>query len=321
MNAPQPPPNEAPRSASAAPDPPRGSPVRPSPVRPSAVRSFAIALGLGLLFLGVVFLTTQMRGQSDLLRLFSRQDQTWQAMQARGAWRVGMDPSFPPFQSLDENGAPIGYDVDLAQHMAQEWGLELEIVALGFDSLLDALHTGRIDSIVSALPYDPRFTRDFAYSPPYFEAGIRLAVPPHSTPPDPENLSGLRLAVEWGSMSDMVGRRLHRQDNSIEVVPFETPDEVIEQVLHDSTIDGVLMDNVSLREAQGRGAALVAVGPALEGNAYVIASPLRAATLQQAINETLTRLMAEGTLQTLETRWFGPGPEPVPQAEPTAPAE
>ena len=113
--------------------------------------------------------------------LFFRADATWEQMQQRGTWRVGMDPSFPPFESLDESGTPIGYDVELAERLAQQWGLEAEIVAIGFDSLVDALQAGKIDSVVSALPLDPRLTKDIAYSEPYFEAGVRLAVAEGST--------------------------------------------------------------------------------------------------------------------------------------------
>jgi ABC-type amino acid transport substrate-binding protein len=280
-------------------------PINQDRKRPSAVRSFGLAIGIGALFLAAVLGISQLRGDGDLLRLFTRQDQTWHAMQSAGVWRVGMDPSFPPFQYLDDDGAVVGYDVDLARRMAEQWGLELEIVPLGYDSLLDALQAGRIDSVVSALPYDPRGTRDFAFSPPYFEAGIRLAVRADSPITDTEYLGSAHLAVEWGSMGDMVGRRLRREDESIEIVPFETPGEAIEGLLNDSSLDGLLIDNVSLRQAQGQGAALVAVGEALEGNAYVIAAPLRATTLQAQIVETLQTLEREGEFIRLEERWFG----------------
>jgi ABC-type amino acid transport substrate-binding protein len=89
-------------------------------------------------------------------------------------------------------------------------------------------------------------------------------------------------------------------------VPFETPAEAAQAVLQQPGIDGLLLDNVSLRQAQGQGASLVAVGPALEGNAYVIAMPLRATTLQAQIGETLARLRADGTMAQLEDAWFGP---------------
>ena len=88
--------------------------------------------------------------QSHLLLPFLRQDTTWQAIQQRGLWRVGLDPSFPPFELLDATGKVVGYDVALAEALAASWGGRVEIVAVGFDSLPDTLKAGKIDSIVSA---------------------------------------------------------------------------------------------------------------------------------------------------------------------------
>ncbi len=142
-------------------------------------RGLRIGLIVGSMLLLMLAIVLLLRGPDStrlLTRLFVRQDSTWADMHARGAWRVGLDPSFPPFEDLDENGAPVGFDVDLAHALAAQWGLEAEIVPIGFDSLVDALRAGRIDSVVSALPYDPRATRDVTFSPPYFEAGVMLAV-------------------------------------------------------------------------------------------------------------------------------------------------
>jgi polar amino acid transport system substrate-binding protein len=238
-------------------------------------------------------------------RLFFRRDHVWREMQSRGTWRVGMDPSFPPFEDLNDGGQPVGYDVDLAERMAAEWGLELEIVAIGFDSLMDALQAGKVDSIVSAIPYDPRETKDFAFSPPYFEAGVRLAVARDSPIVDLDDLAGRTVAVEWGSMGDMVGRRLQRDGVAVELVPYSTPDDVVAALAEERAVDALLIDNVSLRQAQGRGNAIVAVGPALESNPYVIVSPHHAGELREQIANTLRGFQQDGVLDQLEADWFG----------------
>jgi len=244
-------------------------------------------------------------GPEQITRLFVRHDGTWAAMQARGTWRVGLDPSFPPFEMLDEAGNPVGYDVDLARRIAETWGLEVEIVALGFDSLLDAVQAGKIDSIVSALPYDPRATREIAYSSPYFEAGVRLAVRAGSPISGVAGLDGAAVAVEWGSMSDMVGRRLQREGSTLELVPYASADEAAAALADDPAIDALFADNVTLRQAQGQGAAIDAAGPALESNAYVIASAREATVLHENIEQALATLRAGGVLVELEDRWFG----------------
>ncbi|MBW7883447.1 MAG: amino acid ABC transporter substrate-binding protein [Caldilineaceae bacterium] len=245
------------------------------------------------------------------LASFFRRDQTWQAMVNRGTWRVGMDPSFPPFESLDAAGVPVGFDVDLARTMANAWGLESEVVAIGFDSLPDALKAAKIDSIVSAYPYDDRLTRDFAFSTPYFEAGLRLAVRDRAPVTSVEELAGARVAVEWGSVGDMVGRRLQREGMELELVPLETPSAVIIALANDASIDAAFVDNVTLQQAQRSGIPIRGVGMPLESNPYVIVAPIRAGQLQQQIETTLQALKDNGAMQRLETTWFSGAQESV----------
>ena len=74
------------------------------------------------------------------------EDRFWERIQESGRWRVGMDPSFPPFEDLDSTGRPVGFDVDLAQAIAARWGVQLEIESIGFDGLIDAVWASRVDS-------------------------------------------------------------------------------------------------------------------------------------------------------------------------------
>ncbi len=242
--------------------------------------------------------------QVESLLPFLRRDATWQAIQQRGVWRVGLDPSFPPFEMLDAAGEPIGYDVALAQALAETWGVRTEIVAVGFDSLPDTLKAGRIDAIVSAYPYDERLTQDFLFSTPYFDAGLRIGVHADSTIRELTDLSGLRIGVEWGSLGDMVGRRLQRDGMAIALQPFDTPDDLIAALIERQGVDAIFVDNVSLRQAQAIGLPLVAIGEPLESIPYVIVMPRRAHDLYRQVEMALQQLTQDGTLAALEARWF-----------------
>jgi polar amino acid transport system substrate-binding protein len=264
--------------------------------------------GLAALLAGGVFAWLAWPGRetplTTLLPAFLRRDATWQAMQARGTWRVGMDPSFPPFEWLDAAGVPIGYDVELARKLAADWGLMVEIVPIGFDSLLDALLAGKIDAIVSAYPYDARLTRDVAFSTPYFDAGLQLAVPKGSAIGSRAGLQGKRVAVEWGSEGDMIGRQWQREGDEFTLVPLETPQDVID-ALGAGSADAILIDSVTLRQAEAAGAALAAAGPHVTSNPYVIAVPRRAFELLEQTNAGLLRLAQSAELAALEQEWFG----------------
>lgn len=260
-----------------------------------AAGATAVLVAIGL----VVFAQDERR-----LPSFLRRDTTWQAMQERGTWRVGLDPSFPPFEMLDQEGRPVGYDVDLAQALAKSWGLEAEIVAVGFDSLLDTLKAGKIDSIVSAYPFDERLTQDYAFSAPYFDAGVRLAVRAGSPITTVADLSGRRVGVEWGSMGDMLGRQMQRDGVDVTLVSLETPADLLDALASKQEVDAIFIDNVALRQAQGAGRQIVAVDEPLESVPYVIVMPRRAAELHRNLEASLKLLQANGHLANLENTWF-----------------
>ena len=130
----------------------------------------------------------------------------------RGTLQVGLDASFPPFETIDANGQIVGLDVDIARAIAADLGVEAEFVNIGFDGLYDALLARRVDFIISGLPYDPHWTQDVAYSTNYFNAGqvlvTRADEPAINTV---EDLAGHTVAVEWGSQAEMEARRLARE--------------------------------------------------------------------------------------------------------------
>ena len=235
---------------------------------------------------------------------FLRIDTTWRTMQANGVWRVGMDPSFPPFETLDDAGQIVGFDVALADAIVAPWGVKVELVPIGFDSLLDALQAGKVDSVISALPYDERMTKDIAYSVPYFEAGIFLAVRTDSAITETTALANRTIGVEWGSMGDMVGRRLQKTTPTLQLQPFDTPTAAITALVEERTVEAILLDHVTLRIAQVQGAPLITVGPALENNPFVIAMPIRAHELQAAVAERLLVLQEKEVMAELEATHF-----------------
>jgi polar amino acid transport system substrate-binding protein len=129
--------------------------------------------GLIVLLLVIVAVGLLLRARED--------DGTLARVQATGELRVGLDASFPPFETLDAGGNIVGLDADLARAIATALGAEPVFVNVGFDGLYDALQIGRIDVVISGLPYDPRRTQDVNYSQPYFNAGQVLVVRPDDT--------------------------------------------------------------------------------------------------------------------------------------------
>lgn len=231
-------------------------------------------------------------------------DRVWDHIQTSGQWLVGMDPSFPPFQDLDEAGQPVGFDVDLARAIAAHWGVEAQIEGLGFDGLVDAVQAGRLDSAISALPYQPERTQDVAFSDAYFEAGLVLVTPAGSAIVSLDDLAGQRLAVEWGSEGDVQARLLRRRFADLALLPSDTPQAALLAVA-DGQADAALVDHISALQFTAGDARLAISPQVIVSDPYVIVLPRKAPVLQQQVGEALQALRADGTLDALTDRWFG----------------
>lgn len=233
-------------------------------------------------------------------------DETWLRIRRTGVWRVGMDPSFPPFESLDGDGQLVGYDLDLARAIAARWGITITVHGIGFDSLFDAALAGQVDAAISALPVEPRFARDVAYSVPYFEAGLLLVIRTEDAGMQRvEDLAGKRLAVELGSAGDAQGRVLQRQLEDLTLLPFSLSQEALRAVASGQA-DAALVDGVSAWQFAGHNNEVRLLERAVISDPYVIVLPARSPDLLEAVNKAIEEMKDDGTLAALRRRWFGP---------------
>lgn len=97
-----------------------------------------------------------------------------------GVLTVGTSPDFAPYEFylINDDGTMelVGFDIDLAQALADHMGLELEIVPLNFDSILLELQTGSIDLGIAGLGATPERVENFDFSTIYHETSNVLVV-------------------------------------------------------------------------------------------------------------------------------------------------
>jgi ABC-type amino acid transport substrate-binding protein len=238
--------------------------------------------------------------------LLGRRDATSARIRQSGVWRVAMDPSFPPFESIDPaTGRPIGLDVDLVNAIAARWGVRAEIVSVGFDELVDAVAARRVDSAVSALPVFDWRTQEVSFSAPYVQAGIVLAVPPDSAVRSLDDLAGKRVAAEWGSEGDSQARDLQKRlEGRLDLVLRESADAAMEAAAGGEA-DAVVTDAISLALYDKNGGTFVVLGAPLRSDPYVIVVPAGAPQLLADLNRALESLEQDGTLAAIRAQWLG----------------
>ncbi len=228
-------------------------------------------------------------------------DGTLAEIQRRGTLRVGLDASFPPFETMTAEGEIVGLDVDIAEAIAADLGVELELVNIGFDGLYDALLARRVDLVISGLPYDPRWTQDVAYSRNYFNAGqVLIAQADDASVAEVADVGGRRLAVEWGSQADMEGRRLADELPGVQIVRQATAAEAIDAVLSGQA-EAAVVDAVSAVSAVPSGIKIVTY---LTDEWYAAAVHIDSRALLEAVNQTLTDLEERGEMARLQAKWL-----------------
>lgn len=236
-----------------------------------------------------------------LLLLAPRDDGTLAEIQRRGTLRVGLDASFPPFETMADNGQIVGLDVDLARAIAADLGVEVELVNIGFDGLYDALLARRADIIISGLPYDPRWTEDVAYTRNYFNAGqVLVTRADEQTIEAVEDVAGRTVTVEWGSQADMEGRRLAEEFEAVTLLRQPTAAEALAS-LFSGQADTAIVDGVTAQSAIPRGIKLVTN---LTDEWYAAAVHIESRELLAAVNQTLIRLEESGEMAEMRTQWL-----------------
>ncbi|MFP3895862.1 MAG: substrate-binding periplasmic protein [Anaerolineales bacterium] len=231
-------------------------------------------------------------------------DGTWQRIQAQGVLRVGMDASYPPFESIDEEGEFVGYDVDLARELARRWDVEVQFFDIHFDGLYDALCAKKVDLLVSALPHDRTLTEDILYSEPYFNAGQVLVVPQGEISIRAvEDLEGKRVAVELGAEAHQLLLQMVRDRGvSADIITGRQPEEMF-SLLKKGDVDALICDRVT---AYGnvKGEALHIVEPTLTSAPFVMAAHADSPVLISKVDEALKVWRENGFLVDLEKRWL-----------------
>ena len=95
-----------------------------------------------------------------------------------GKLTVATSPDFAPYEfyAIDEDGTPslAGFDMELAQYIADYMGLELEVVTVDFDGVLTELQTKSVDLGMAGLSPDPVREAAMDFSDIYYEGGQSL---------------------------------------------------------------------------------------------------------------------------------------------------
>lgn len=219
-----------------------------------------------------------------------------------GEMRVGVDASYAPF-AVDTGDGMYGIDIDLARALADEMGIPVRFVNLGFDGLYDALRTDQVDVLISALIVDPSRGDAVAYSQPYFNAGQVLVSSKGSPVHEMADLPDHRLAVEFGSQGQTEAERWLRRLLPFTVLPYELPEYALDAARLGEA-EAALVENVAARLYLRQHPAWQPTITEVTVVPFAIATRANRPDRAAVIDAALESLMLDGSLETLIRRYL-----------------
>lgn len=131
-------------------------------------------------------------------------------IQEKGQLVLGTASGYPPFEfvSIENNGAVIGIDVELAQAIADKLGVELVVQDMPFGELIMNLNSGVCDIVIAGLPETPERAEMADFSMVYVndEQTIIVRAEDADKYTSLEDFAGKTVDVELGASSETVAR-------------------------------------------------------------------------------------------------------------------
>ncbi len=165
---------------------------------------------------------------------------TLDEIEERGTFIIGTSADYPPYEFhalIDGEDTIVGFDIMLAEYIAEEMGVELEIKDMDFKNLIGALSSGMIDAAIAGMSPDPE--RDINFSDIYYKAthGVLVKTDNADLIQVEEDLKGKNIGVQMGTIQEGIAEEI--EDANLTVLPLIN--NLIMEV-QTERVDGVIME-------------------------------------------------------------------------------
>lgn len=212
---------------------------------------------------------------------------------------------YEPFQ-FQEDAEIVGFDVDVVDAIAEDLGVEQEIIDTPFETIQSGedLNAGKCDLAAAGMTINDVREENLDFSAPYFEATQALITPVGSGYDSLESLDGLRLGIQSGTTGAE-----YAQENAdgAELVTFEDLGLLLTAV-QSGQVEAAINDNSVLYDFTADNDDVEVTAEFETGEAYGIGVRTDNTELLEAVNATLARIQEDGTYDEIYEEWFGTAP-------------
>ena len=216
---------------------------------------------------------------------------------------VGVINDFPPFGFLDAQQNPQGYDIDVARAIADDLGVELELVTVSTPNRIPYLTSKRIDTLVASLGITPERAEQVLFTNPYAATQVTILAPSAVTIASVDDLVGKRVAVARGSSTDIFFTQVAPEGAT--VMRFES-EVTASQAMLAGQVDAIVLTNTMVPSVvQSEPDLKLEIKLALRQQENAIAVRRGETALSERINAVLDGMKSSGALAENYRKWTG----------------
>jgi polar amino acid transport system substrate-binding protein len=227
-------------------------------------------------------------------------------------YSVGTDAAYAPFESQNEKGEIVGFDIDIVRAVAAKSGIEVRFVNTPWEGIFNALKQGDRDLLVSSITITDERKLSMDFSDPYFDAHQLIAVKTDSKVARFADLKPLKVGVQTGTTGDEAISKLQGK-NSADVKRFESTPLALKE-LEAGGIDAVVADNgvvVNYVKNNAGSRFRTVDDPAFVPEHYGIAVRKGDADLLAKLNRGLAAIRADGSYARIYASYLGAPASPA----------
>ncbi len=225
---------------------------------------------------------------------------------AQSTLLVGTEADYIPFEyryASESASDIIGFDIALANIIADRLGLTLTVQDRPFEELLPALQAGELDFAIAAITPTPERRQMVDFSVVYFESRQALVSRREAPIRALADLPGNIVAVQRGTIQEQTAWQLLNDGVDIRVQTFERMNDIVSAV-REQSVDVALIEELVAE-------AYLENNPTLELDVLGEVPPIplaiafpKGSPYIEPFNQVIQALEASGELQQLARQWF-----------------
>ena len=222
----------------------------------------------------------------------------------RGSIIVAMEGTWAPWTYHDEDDNLVGYDVEVAQNIAEKLGVEVEFIEGAWDGLLAGLDAGRYDIMVNGVGVTEERAEKYNFSTPYaYNKTAVIVRGDYDEISSMEDLKGKKTAntisSTYAAQAEAYGATVTGVDDLNQTI------ELLLSKRIDATLNAEVVFNDYKKEHPEADVKIATYSDKVEEIAIPIRKGDDTVTLLDAVNDALDEMAKDGTLTELSEKYFG----------------